>query len=55
MRYTERDIEKSVAAKDEHRRLGGRGIPFIVVGGEKKIYGYNELALDAAINGAPKR
>ncbi len=55
VRYTEHDIEKSAAANAEHKRLGGRGIPFIVVGGEKKIYGYSELALDAAINGDPKR
>ncbi len=44
IRYTEYDIEKSSAALNEHHRLGGQGVPLIVVGDEV-IKGYNEGAL----------
>lgn len=44
IRYTEHDIEKSSAALGEHRRLGGNGVPLIVVGGDV-VKGYNEGAL----------
>ena len=44
--YVEHDIEKSAAAQAEHRRLGGRGVPLIVVGKEK-MSGYSEQGLDA--------
>lgn len=42
--YTERDIEKSSAALSEHKKLGGNGVPLIVVGGEV-INGWNEGSL----------
>lgn len=41
IRYTEHDIEKSSVALGEHRRLGGHGVPLVVIGGEV-INGYNE-------------
>lgn len=44
IRYTERDIEKSSAALAEHRKLGGRGVPLIVVD-DAVIKGYSEPAL----------
>jgi len=44
IRYTEHDIEKSSVALGEHRKLGGNGVPLIVVGDEV-IKGYNEAAL----------
>jgi len=44
IRYTERDIEKSSLALSEHKKLGGRGVPLIVVGDEL-VGGYNEPAL----------
>lgn len=44
IRYTERDIEQSSSALSEHRKLGGNGVPLIVVG-ETLINGYNEAAL----------
>jgi glutaredoxin len=44
IRYVEHDIEKNSAARDEHRRLGGNGVPLIVVGDEV-IKGYSEQAL----------
>jgi len=44
IRYTELDIEKSSAANDEHRRLGGNGVPLIVIGNDL-VHGYNEAEL----------
>jgi glutaredoxin len=41
IRYTEQDIEKSSAALAERQKLGGNGIPVIVVG-DKVIKGYSE-------------
>jgi len=41
IQYEERDIEKSSACHEEHRRLGGQGVPLILVG-EEKIGGFNE-------------
>lgn len=44
IRYIEHDIEKSSVALAEHKKLGGNGVPLIVVGGEV-VNGYNEAAL----------
>ena len=44
IRYVEHDIEKSSQALAEHKKLGGNGVPLIVVGGEV-VNGYNEGAL----------
>jgi glutaredoxin len=44
IRYTELDVEKSAAARDQHRRLGGNGVPLIVVG-EELVHGYDEARL----------
>ena len=44
IRYTEHDIEKSSTALSEHKKLGGNGVPLIVVGGEV-INGWNEGSL----------
>jgi len=44
IRYTEYDIEKSSEALKEHRKLGGNGVPLIVVG-DDVIKGWNEGAL----------
>ncbi|UCV15677.1 glutaredoxin family protein [Quatrionicoccus australiensis] len=41
IRYTEHDIEKSTEALNTHRKLGGNGVPLIVVGDEV-VNGYNE-------------
>lgn len=41
IRYTEHDIEKSSQALNEHKKLGGGGVPIVVIGGEV-IHGYNE-------------
>ena len=44
VRYDERDIEQSSVYADEHRRLGGSGLPLILVG-DDRINGYNEGTL----------
>jgi glutaredoxin len=44
--YVEHDIEKSAAVNAEFKRLGGRGVPLILVGREK-MSGYSEQGLDA--------
>lgn len=44
IRYTEYDIEKSSEALKQHRKLGGNGVPLIVVG-DDVIKGWNEGAL----------
>ena len=44
IRYIEHDIEKSSAVLNEHRKLGGNGVPLIVVG-DDVVRGYNEDTL----------
>jgi glutaredoxin len=46
--YTEYDVEKSPSAKAEFRRLGGRGVPLILVGREK-MSGFSEEGFDALL------
>jgi glutaredoxin len=46
--YMEHDIEKSVAVNAEFRRLGGRGVPLILVGTER-ISGFSELAFESML------
>jgi glutaredoxin len=52
--YVEHDIEKSAAANAEFKRLGGRGVPLILVGTEK-MRGYSEQGLDALLARASRR
>lgn len=44
IRYTELDVEKSALAAENHRRLGGKGVPLIVIG-DDVVPGYNESQL----------
>jgi glutaredoxin len=44
IRYTERDIEQSSSALQQHKKLGGNGVPLVVVGDEI-IRGWNEQTL----------
>lgn len=39
--YTELDVEKSSAGYEGHKKLGGKGVPLIVIG-DKIIRGYSE-------------
>jgi glutaredoxin len=48
VRYTELDIEKSPAARAEYDRLGGRGVPVILVGAQR-MNGYSEGHLAAML------
>lgn len=43
--YVEHDIEKSASANAEFKRLGGRGVPLIVVGREK-MSGFSEQGFE---------
>ncbi len=46
--YQERDIEESAAAADAFARLGGRGVPLVLVG-DQAIHGYSLGRLRAAL------
>jgi len=46
--FTEIDIEKDTTGRADYRRLGGRGVPFIIVG-EQAIRGFDERRLSAAL------
>jgi glutaredoxin len=43
--YVEHDVEKSASANAEFKRLGGRGVPLIVVGREK-LNGFSEQGFE---------
>jgi glutaredoxin len=45
--FVEHDIEGSATAHAEYKRLGGRGVPLILIGNEK-LHGFSELAFEAA-------
>lgn len=45
--YVEHDIERSAEAHAEFKRLGGRGVPLILVGSEK-LRGFSELSFESA-------
>lgn len=49
--YTELDIEKSEAARAEHKRIGGRGIPVILVGSER-MNGFSEQRMAQMLKAA---
>ena len=46
--YVEYDIEKSAAVNAEFKRLGGRGVPLILVG-TQKMSGFSEQGLEALL------
>ena len=43
--YVEHDVEQSASANAEFKRLGGRGVPLIVVGSEK-LNGFSEQGFE---------
>jgi glutaredoxin len=45
--YVEHDIERSAEAHAAFKRLGGRGVPLILVG-EERLRGFSELAFESA-------
>ena len=44
--YVEHDIEKSPEGRAEYQRLGGRGVPLILIG-EQRMSGFSEARFDA--------
>jgi glutaredoxin len=48
--YEEFDVNQSRAANEEFQRLGGRGVPLILVG-DKRVEGFSPQALDALLKG----
>lgn len=44
--YVEHDIEKSPSAHAEYKRLGGRGVPLILIG-EQRMNGFSETRFDS--------
>ena len=46
--YTEYDTEKTAEGYEGHKKLGGGGVPLIVVGGDI-MHGYNEAGLRQAL------
>lgn len=49
--YQEYDIEANQTAYREFRRLGGRGVPLVVVGSER-LQGFNQARLERALDAA---
>ncbi|TPH14614.1 glutaredoxin domain-containing protein [Litorilituus lipolyticus] len=45
IRYTEKNIEKSKIAKMEFKKLGGKGVPIILVG-KKKMSGFSQAGFE---------
>lgn len=48
IQYTELDIEKTTEGHEGHKKLGGGGVPLIVVG-DVVMHGYNEAGLRQAL------
>jgi glutaredoxin len=48
IQFIELDIEKSSAGYEGHKRLGGNGVPLVVVG-DSVIHGYNEAELRSTL------
>jgi glutaredoxin len=48
IRYQEYDIEKSAAANAEFKRLGGRGVPLILHGGQS-MSGFSQQSFEALV------
>lgn len=46
--YTELDIEKDAQSRQDFERLGGRGVPLVVIG-ETVIRGYDEASMKSAL------
>ncbi len=46
--FEEIDVQRSPAGAEEFKRLGGRGVPLIVVG-DKRVEGFNAQAIDAML------
>lgn len=52
--FVEMDIEKSQQARQQHRELGGGGVPVVLIGG-RLIRGYVPRSFDAALAAIDKK
>jgi len=51
IRYAERDVEKSDSARNDYKKLGGKGVPVILVGGQR-MNGYSQGMLEQMLKTA---
>ncbi len=52
--FTEYDVEKNDFARAEFRRLGGRGVPIILVG-DQRMNGFSEANLESMLKKAEQK
>lgn len=51
--FNELDIEKNASARQEYQKLGGRGVPYFVIG-SRTLAGFSPDAFDATLREAGK-
>lgn len=47
--FQEHDVEKSARGKQEFQRLGGKGVPIILVG-DQRMHGFSEAGFESLYN-----
>lgn len=50
IKYTDLDVEKSEQGRKDYERLGGNGVPIVIINREIAIRGYNPEAITDALN-----
>lgn len=48
--YIDLDVEKSEEGRVQYKRMGGNGVPIVVVNNETVIHGYAPDEINAALN-----
>ena len=48
--YTDFDVEHSEKGRKDYQRLGGNGIPIVVINGKTVIHGYSPKKISEALN-----
>jgi glutaredoxin len=51
--YVEHDIERSPEGRAEYQRLGGGGVPLILIG-EQRMSGFSEARFDSLYGSTPR-
>jgi mycoredoxin len=49
IRYTDFDVEHSEKGRKDYQRLGGNGIPIVVINGDTVIHGYSPEKISEAL------
>lgn len=49
IQYTDLDIEHSEKGRNDYERLGGNGVPIVVINNGLPIHGYSPEAIDEAL------